>query len=114
MNPMDVFVTEGNVEIYLSRLYATWSAEERQKLLSLVIAEEAKMGLSREHLENGQRRVADGRERVARQRALVAALPQAKQAGSQAALLLRTLEELQALLEQHLEVLQQRHEGSRL
>ncbi len=74
-SPMSVFLIEGNVEIYLSRLHTTWNPEERDKLLRLLVREEAQMGFGREHLENAQRRVSDGRDRIARQRRLVDNLP---------------------------------------
>jgi hypothetical protein len=89
---MSVFLTEGNVEIYLARLHSTWNPEERDKLLRLLIREESQMGLSREHLENGERRVTDGRDRIARQRRLVADIPLPERTGAQASLLLETLE----------------------
>ncbi len=108
MTAMNVFLTEGNVEIYLSRLHMTWSAEERDKLLRFLVREEDRMGASREHLENGERRVNEGRELVARQRQLVAEIPLNERDGNPAALLLETLERTQTLLEQHLTVLQRR------
>ena len=48
---MDVFVTEGNVEIYLSRLHTTWNALGRDKLRRLVCEDQARMGFSREHIK---------------------------------------------------------------
>jgi hypothetical protein len=113
-SPMGVFVTEGNVEIYLSRLHTTWNLEERDKLLRLLAREEAQMGLNREHLENGERRVSEGRERIAKQRRIVADGLLHEQTRSSAALLLETLEKTQTLLEEHLMALQQRHEGTKL
>jgi hypothetical protein len=41
---MNVFLTEGNVEIYLSKLHLTWKPEERDKLLRLLAREEQQMG----------------------------------------------------------------------
>ena len=114
MSPMDVFVTEGNVDIYLSKLHTTWNVRERDTLLRLVCQEEARMGLSREHLENGERRVAEGWERLRRQRELVARLRLEEQAERQEALLLQTLERTQMLLEQHLTHLRERHEDRKL
>jgi hypothetical protein len=72
---MRVFLTEGNVEIYLSQLHTTWNPDERDKLLRLLVREESSMGASREHLENGERRVSEGRDRIDRQRRLVADTP---------------------------------------
>jgi hypothetical protein len=114
MSPMNVFVTEGNVEIYLSKLHTTWNVQERDMLLRLVGQEMARMGLSREHLENGERRVAQGKERVRRQRALVAELHLQEQAERREVLILQTLEKTQMLLEQHLRQLRERHEATKL
>lgn len=105
MTPLDVFVTEGNVDIYLSRLYLTWDPVERDNLLRLVATEESRMGRSREHLENGERRVAQGRERLDMQREMVARLALPDRDASTAVRLLETLERTQALLEQHLQAL---------
>lgn len=113
-SPMSVFLTEGNVEIYLSRLHAAWSPEEREKLLRLLVREESQIGSSREHLENGERRVNEGRDRVDKQRRLVADIPLPERSGNPAALLLETLEQTQALLEKHLMTLQQQRERSKL
>lgn len=111
---MSVFLIEGNVEIYLSRLHTTWNPEERDKLLRLLAREESQMGLSREHLENGERRVSDGRDRIARQRRLIADIPLPGRAIASDAMLLDTLEKTQALLEEHLMALQRRWESKKL
>jgi len=102
---MNVFTTEGNVDIYLSRLHLTWSAEERDKLLRLLVQEEARMGDDREHIERAERRVADGRERVIRQRQLVAERRPAEGEDNQHIQLLETLERTQQLLETHLQTM---------
>lgn len=73
-NPVNVFVTESNVDIYLSKAYGCRDAKERDLLLRLVIDEESRMGASREHMDNGQRRVEDCKERVKRQRELIGSL----------------------------------------
>ena len=114
MTPMNVFVTEGNVDIYLSQLHETWNPEDRGKLLQLLIREEAQMGTSREHLEHGERRVSEGRQRVARQRQIVAGNRSSDQPGSRAMLILETLEQTQALLEGHLIALRRRRECTKL
>jgi hypothetical protein len=113
-SPMNVFLTEGNVEIYLSRLHTTWSTEERDRLLRLLVQEESRMGSSREHVENGERRVSDGRDRIVKQRRLVADIPPPERPAAPAALLLETLEKTQALLEEHLKALQRRRESRKL
>ena len=114
MTALDVFVAEGNVEIYLSKLQRAWSAEERDALLRLLIAEEDQMGRSREHLLNGQRRVWEGRARVRKQQELVARLPTERQAASREALILQTLEATQTLLEAHLTSLRIRFNGTKV
>jgi hypothetical protein len=68
MTPLHVFAAEGNVEIYLSKLYGTLHPSERDNLLRLLANEEASMGTSREHVENGERRMIDGRQRLKKQR----------------------------------------------
>ncbi|MBV8187506.1 MAG: hypothetical protein JOY64_27915 [Alphaproteobacteria bacterium] len=107
-------MTEGNMEIYLSKLHTTWSADERDNLLRLVAAEEARMGHQREHLENGERRAAQGRKRIERQREIVASVPAEQREASPEALLLDTLEQTQALLETHLRALRARWEHRKL
>ena len=114
MTPLNVFVTEGNIEIYLSRLYATWEPETRDGLLRLVSQEEGRMGARREHLENGERRVAQGRELLERQHLAVAQLSEEERGASLEARLLETMEKVQALLEQHLELLQKKFDQTRL
>jgi hypothetical protein len=114
MVSMNVFLTESNVEIYLSRLHTTWNAEDRDKLLRLLVREESQMGFSREHLENGERRTMEGRDRVTRQRELVANIPPNQRDGNPHALLLVTLEQTQALLESHVAALRQRLQTSKL
>ena len=114
MTPLNVFVTEGNVEIYLSKLHTTQDAVERDHLLRLVVEEEARMGLSREHLENGERRVADGRRRIESQRQLVTELSSLNVADGSARRVLDTLEKTQALLEAHVHELRIRFEQTQL
>ena len=111
--PLNVFLREGNVELYLSKLHATWEPAERDTLLRLLAKEESQMGRSREHLENGERRVADGRECLERQRRAIAASP-SQEAKSADMLLLETLEQTQMLLEQHLQWLRERLEQHKL
>lgn len=114
MTSISIFLTEGNVEIYLSQLHKTWDREDRDKLLRLLVREEDQMGSAREHLENGERRVHEGRQRIARQRQIVANALSQEQVDARAALLLETLEQTQALLEQHLTALRRRRATTRL
>ncbi len=101
MGSMDTFVRERNVEMYLDRLYTELDDSTRHTLFRLLVDEESKMAKSREHLENGERRVADGLARLEKQRQLVAALTTEGRARAVAASLLEALETIQALLEAH-------------
>ena len=67
--PINVFITERNIDLYLSKLYLTSIAEERAKLIRLIRDQESRMRSSLEHLENGRRRVEKGRERLVTLRA---------------------------------------------
>jgi hypothetical protein len=82
MPPMEAFVTEGNVEIFLSRLHTTWNACDRDMLLRLLCQEQARMGFSRGHLKNGETRVLESRERLRKQREIVAQLGSQDQAAA--------------------------------
>ena len=111
--PMSAFVTEGNIEVYLSRLRRTSNTEKRDDLLRFIREEESRMGQSREHFENGQRRVIEGRQRIKKQRRLVARLATMRHADN-AAFILETLEMTQALLEEWLDTLSSRREQTKL
>src|SRR5262245_43481327 len=111
--PMNVFVAEGNVEVYLSRLRRTPNAEKRDNLLRLIREEESRMGQSREHFENGQRRVIEGRQRIKKHRRLIARAATMRHAEN-AAFALETLERTQALLEEWLDALNGRREQTKL
>ena len=111
---MNVFLTEHNVDLYLTRLHTTRDAQDRDGLLRLLVQEEDRMGESLEHLENGQRRVAEGAERIKRQRAFAEQLSPDARATSPSAFFLETFEKTQALLEAHVEQLRKRVERSRL
>ena len=52
----NVFVTERNIDIYLSRAFETNDLQERDTVLRLLVEEQSRMGARREHLENGHRR----------------------------------------------------------
>jgi hypothetical protein len=114
MAPIEIFVSEGNVDIYLSKLHEAWDAEARDKLLRLLIAEESRMGFYREHLENSERRVAAGLERIRFQRELVDRLTAEERPTDTASGLLETLEKAQALLEAHCQRLRNQFEQSKL
>ena len=112
-NPVDVFVTESNVEMYLSRTYECLDAAQRDVLLRLLVEEEDRMGRSREHMENGQRRVEDGRDRVKRQRELLASV-QPNENRLQAEFMLETFEHMLLLMERHQRLLVERFQKDRL
>ncbi len=101
--PMNDFLTEGNVEIYLSRLHNAWDVGARDVLLRLLVEEDGRMGQSRVHFENGER-----------QREIVQSLEPDHEDASREALVLETLEKTQSLLEGHLELLRERFERNKL
>jgi hypothetical protein len=111
--PQNVFVTESNIDIYLSKLHQTHDPTERDVLVRLILEEQSRMGLSREHVENGERRVVEGRRRVEQQRLLVSEVPPPNRADHPAVGLLELMEKTQRLLEEHLKVLvaRQREHG---
>ena len=114
MTAMDVFVTEGNVEIYLSGAYETLDPERRDALLRLVVEEESRMARQRKHLERNKERLADCEIRVPRQRALVSEL-QGRQVNSvQAEFVLQTFERCLALMRDHHTRLAERSEAFKL
>ena len=114
MAPLNVFVTDGHAEIYLSKSFKTFDPAERDNLLRLSAKEEANMGISREHVESGKRRVIEGRRRVMRQRIIVARLPLHEGPSHPARLRLATLEKTQQMLEGHLALLRKRQEQTKL
>ena len=111
---MNVFLREGNVEIYLTRLHGTWQVQDRDVLLRLLVSELDQMGESKQHLENGQRRVADGARRLRRLREL----REERRAGGGSTdrqdFELQTSEKTQALLEAHVVRLRRRFEQRKL
>ena len=111
---MNVFLTEGNIEIYLTRLYTTWEIQDRDVLIRLLVAELNQMGESREHFENGERRVADGAQRILRLRKLLEECRADGRPTDRQAFELQTFERTQALLEAHVEKLRHRFEQKKL
>ena len=71
------------------------------------------MGNSREHMENGQRRLKDCKERVKRQRELVGSL-QPKESRPHAEFTLEAFEHTLILMERHQRLLVERFERNRL
>ena len=112
-NPVDVFVTESNVDMYLSKAYLSLDAAERDLLLRLVADEESRMGSNRVHMENGQRRVENCKDRVKRQRELVGSLPR-EENRAQAEFVLETYEQTLVLMERHQRLLVERFQEGRL
>lgn len=101
MAPMNRFVTEHNVDIFVAKLQTTADPQERDNLLRLLSAEQSRMTLAIDHLEDAQRRVDEGRERICRQREERDRLEQAGLSTDGAASLLETLQRTQVLLEAH-------------
>ena len=114
MAPMNSFVTEGNAEIYLSKLRATLSPGMRDELLRLLSAEQTQMTSTLAHLQNGERRVAKGLSRIQRQREKLVRLADQGGRTDAAAFLLETLEKTQLLLAIHCERLRRDLERHRL
>jgi hypothetical protein len=111
---LNAFVTESNVELYLSKAYQSRSAEERDKLLRLVADEEARMGERREHRDNGQRRVNDCEQRAREQRELVCDLRRQGRDPSTARFVLETYEKTVVLLRDHQQLLAERFTRAKL
>lgn len=99
--PMNFFVTEGNVDIYLSKLLGTFDRASRDNLFRLLTDELSRMELTRAHLDNGERRVVDINGRIRWQREEIERLKQATLPTDASTLLLETLEQTQMLLEAH-------------
>lgn len=114
MAPLNIFVTEGNAEIYLSKLRATFSSGMRDELLRLLSNEQSQMTSTLTHLQNGGRRVAEGLSRIQRQREELARLADQGGPTDAATFLLETLEKTQLLLEIHCERLRSDLERHRL
>lgn len=112
-NPVNVFVTESNVEMYLSKAYECLDSERRDMLLRLLAEEESRMGTSREHVENGQRRLDDCKERVERQREVIGALQQ-NENRLQAEFVLNTFKKTLLLMKRHQRFLVEHFQESRL
>lgn len=98
---LNVFVTENNVELFLSKAYKSANPEERDGLLRLIAEEQRRMGHGREHVENAQRRLLDCRARIHRQRHVLFALPDQDLNRAREQFLLETLEMTLSLMEEH-------------
>lgn len=114
MTPLNGFVTEGNVDIYLSKLRSTVDPAERANILRLLIAEEDRMGRTAEHLDKARDRIADGRDRICRLRETIVELEQAGLSTEKAVFRLETMERTQALFEDHCQHLRRALERSHL
>lgn len=98
---MNVFVTESNVDQYLSKAYSALDREERDVLLRLMVEEQGRMGGRLEHVENAKRRLDDCRERVRQQRGVVDALDHQHPNRLREEFLLDTFEKALAVLREH-------------
>lgn len=105
---LNVFIAEGNIEIYLSKLHGIFDPTECDQIRHLMAKEFAGMGFSRVHQEGGVRRVMAGRQRLEKQRFVVAGPPLNELAAQQDALLLEMLKRTQKLLEEQPRLLRKR------
>lgn len=112
-NPVNAFVAESNVELYLSKAYECFDVGRRDLLLRLLVEEEDRMASSREHVENGQRRLDDCKGRLERQRKVIGTL-QRNENRLQAEFLLETFEKTLLLMERHQRTLVERFHQTRL
>ena len=104
----NVFVTERNVDIYLSRAFETNDLQERDTLLRLLVEEQSRMGARREHLENGRRRVDQCSRLLQRQREIVGSFNARERDALQAQFVLETMERTLTLVQDHLQGLERR------
>lgn len=105
---MNVFVTESNVDLYLSKAYGALDREERDLLLRLVVEEQSRMGGRLEHVENAKQRLDDCRERIRHQRGVVDALDHQHPNRAREEFLLDTFEKALAVLREHQHTLDKR------
>lgn len=99
--PMNVFVTEHNVDIYLSQLQVAQDDQSRDNLMRLLVEEFKTMGVSHDHLDMADRHIRDGRKSILVQREFVEALPVETRATHPSTFSLASLEAAQSLLEAH-------------
>jgi hypothetical protein len=111
--PMNHFVTESNIDIYLSRLRETADGSERSKLMRLLTAELSSMGQTCAHLEKAERRVADLADRMRWQRQELVRLKDAQLPTGSAASVLQTMERAHSVLLGHCQQLRKAVKDSR-
>lgn len=110
---VNAFVTESNVALYLSKAYTCLDARQRDTLLRLLVEDEGRMGSSREHMENGERRLEECKERMKRHRELMGSLP-SNESRAQAEFMLETFERALVLMERHQRLLIHHFQKNRL
>jgi hypothetical protein len=71
---MDSFIARENIKHFLDRLWSERDAATRSRIRQLLIAEEDKLAASLGLLADIERHIADGTQRIERQRALVTAM----------------------------------------
>jgi hypothetical protein len=98
---MDAFISEHNVDIYLSKLWQSDDTKLQDTLLQLLMAELSRMPLSRLHLERGLRRRADVEEQFRQQRDKLDRLKANGEAIDREARLLEVLGKVRELFEAH-------------
>ena len=101
VGPMDAFISEHNVEIYLLKLWESDIGSVQDTLLQLLTAELLGMPLSSLHLENGQRHLTDIGEQFRRQRDKVDRLTANGERIDREVRLLENLRKVRSLFEVH-------------
>jgi len=96
---MDRFIARENIKHFRDRLWPEVDQEARSLLRKLLVEEEDKLGADLELLADIKRHIADGNQRIERQRALVTVLERDGQKGlAHAKTLLDGMLESQVLL----------------
>jgi hypothetical protein len=99
MDEVDRPVRHGNILCFADQLRWETDPARQDTLKRLLIEEENRFGAADEHLRIVELRLADGAERIARQRRLIAELKNGAGDAASAERLLRTFEMIQDLFE---------------
>lgn len=108
MGDMRDFVSGQNIDNFVERLSVEPKPEVRETLHRLLLAEEANLGKSREHLEAAERRMLQGRVRIVRLKNSLADGGVEESDRERTLTVLSGLQETQILLEDHVRKLQDR------
>jgi len=101
MSTVNYFVVESNVWLYLDKLGGEVDESTRQVVVKLLLEEFAKLDGRREQVELAERSLARGRLRLEEQRRRFEACADDRAVEPGARSMLRSLEQVQSLLEQH-------------